>query len=224
MKKTVFGTRAWLPTAVLAATAMLATEIHAVAEEGDAASIKHKIKLGFNAAPVPLNMAGKNPDLVGLGSYIVNVQGECNGCHSAGPPTQYAPGGNPYFGQKPEKTNPATYLGGGRNFGPLIPGSADIISRNLTPDKSGKTLGGDSFTQFAETIRTGVDPDKLHPTCSSTSSGPCIPAPFDGSLLQIMPWPAYAKLTNQELRAIYEYLGAIPCVEGGPNQPASRCK
>jgi hypothetical protein len=30
--------------------------------------------------------------------------------------------------------NPHTYLGGGRNFGPLIPGSAPFISRNLTPD------------------------------------------------------------------------------------------
>jgi hypothetical protein len=64
-------------------------------------------------------MAGKNPALVGLGSYIVNAQADCDGCHSAGPQTEFAPGGNPYFGQ-PTKINPAMYLGGGRDFGPLL--------------------------------------------------------------------------------------------------------
>src|SRR5467141_5010624 len=75
-----------------------------------------KIQRGFEIAPVPLNLEGKNRALVGLGSYIVNGQGDCNGCHSAGPTTEFLPGGNPYFGQ-PEKINPATYLGGGRDFG-----------------------------------------------------------------------------------------------------------
>src|SRR5437667_8880857 len=55
------------------------------------------IQRGFETAPVPLNLEGKNRALVGLGSYIVNVVGDCNGCHSAGPTTEYARGGNPYF-------------------------------------------------------------------------------------------------------------------------------
>src|SRR5215471_5152886 len=76
-----------------------------------------RIKIGFAIAPVPLNLAGKNRALVGLGSYIVNAQSDCNGCHSAGPATEYSAGGNPYFGQ-PAKINPGTYLGGGRDFGP----------------------------------------------------------------------------------------------------------
>ena len=100
-----------------------------------------RVQIGLNAAPFPLDMRGKNPALVGLGSYFVNVAGDCDGCHSAGPQTEYAPGGNPYFHQK-EKINPATYLGGGRDFGALIPGSAHIISRNLTPDASGIPVGG----------------------------------------------------------------------------------
>ena len=49
-----------------------------------------KIKIGFAIAPVPLNLAGKNRALVGLGSYIVNAQADCNGCHSAGPATEFA--------------------------------------------------------------------------------------------------------------------------------------
>jgi len=146
-----------------------------------------RIKIGFAIAPVPLNLAGKNRALVGLGSYIVNAQADCNGCHSAGPPTEFAPGGNPYFGQ-PTQINPATYLGGGRDFGPF-PGPGPfphIISRNLTPDKTGA-------------------PD-----------GTCLPHPFDGSLLQIMPWPIYHNMTDRDLRAIYEYLSAIPCIAGPP--------
>jgi hypothetical protein len=55
-----------------------------------------RIQRGFEIAPVPLNLQGKNRALVGLGSYIVNAVGDRNGCHSAGPQTELAPGGNPY--------------------------------------------------------------------------------------------------------------------------------
>jgi hypothetical protein len=168
-------------------------------------------------------MKGKNVALVGLGSYIVNVAGDCDGCHSAGPPTQFAPGGNPYFNQ-PEQVNPATYLGGGRDFGALIPGSAHIISRNLTPDASGLPIGGDSLEKFMTTIRTGVDPDHLHPPCTGAPDANCIPHPFDGDLLQIMPWPNLRHLSDNDLRAIYEYLSTIPCVQGNyPGEDPHRC-
>ena len=94
-----------------------------------------KVQRGFDAAPVPLNLDGLDVGLVGLGSYIVNIQADCNGCHSAGPATEYTQG-SPYFGQ-PKVVNPAVYLGGGDDFGSLIPGTADIVSRNLTPDNTG---------------------------------------------------------------------------------------
>src|SRR5215468_6581091 len=151
-----------------------------------------RIQRGFEVAPVPLNLAGKNRALVGLGSYLVNAAGDCNGCHNAGPGNnQFLPGGNPYFGQ-PKMINPATYLGGGRDFGPLVPGgSAHIISRNLTPDKTGLPEGGHTFEEFLQIIRTGVDMDHLHPTCTGAPDGICLPPPFDGALLQIMPWPIY---------------------------------
>jgi hypothetical protein len=182
-----------------------------------------RIEIGLRAAPVPLNMNGKNPAQVGLGSYLVNVAGDCNGCHSAGPQTEYARGGNPFFGQ-PAQTNPATYLGGGRDFGALIPGSAHIISRNLTPDSSGLPEGGNSFEEFVQIMRTGMDPDQMHPTCTGAPNANCIPAPFDGSLLQVMPWPNFKDLSDHDLRAIYEYLKAVPCVEGNyPGETASRC-
>jgi hypothetical protein len=176
-----------------------------------------KVRKGFQIAPVPLNLKGKDHELVGLGSYIVNAQADCDGCHSAGPQTEFLPGGNPYFGQ-PEKINPATYLGGGRDFGPY-PGpnsSVHIISRNLTPDKTGRAEGGETFAGFLHIIRTGEDVDHLHPTCSATVTTNCLPPPFKGELLQIMPWNVYRNMTNRDLRAIYEYLSAVPCIEGPP--------
>ena len=173
-----------------------------------------RVRRGFEIAPVPLNLAGKNRELVGLGSYLVNVF-DCNGCHSAGPPTEFARGGNPYFDQ-PKVVNQATYLGGGRDFGPLIPGTPHIVSRNLTPDKTGRPEGGNTFEQFRQIIRTGVDLDSLHPPCPAAN---CLPPPFDGNLLQVMPWPNYQDMTDHDLRAIYEYLSAVPCIEG-PATPA----
>jgi len=176
-----------------------------------------KVRKGFQIAPVPLNLKGKDQELVGLGSYIVNAQGDCNGCHSAGPQTEFLPGGNPFFGQ-PQKINPATYLGGGRDFGPY-PGpnsSVHIISRNLTPDKTGRAEGGEPFAEFLHIIRTGEDVDHLHPTCSATVTTNCLPPPFKGELLQIMPWNIYRNMTNRDLRAIYEYLSAVPCIAGPP--------
>ncbi len=182
-----------------------------------------RVQLGFAAAPVPLNMKGKDPALVGLGSYYVNVAGDCNGCHSAGPPSEYTRGGNPFFNQ-PEQLNTATYLGGGRDFGALIPGSAHIVSRNLTPDASGLPEGGNTFDQFVLIMRTGADLDHRHPPCAGAPDASCIPAPFDGNLLQIMPWPNLKNLSDHDLRAIYEYLGAVPCIQGNdPFEPANRC-
>jgi len=180
---------------------------------------RDRIKQGFAIAPVPLNLAGLDQNLVGLGSYIVNAVSDCNACHNAGPGNnQFLKGGNPYFSQ-PKKINPATYMGGGRNFGPFVPGSADIITRNLTPDKTGLPEGGRTFAEFVRVIRTGADLDNHHPTCPvGVLNTGCVPPPFDGSLLQIMPWFNFQDMNDHDLAAIYEYLRAIPCV-AGPADP-----
>src|SRR6266446_8727888 len=71
-----------------------------------------RIQLGFANAPVTLQLKGKNRALVGLGSYLVNVAGDCNACHNPGPGNnQFVTGGNPYQGQ-PKIINQETYLGG----------------------------------------------------------------------------------------------------------------
>jgi hypothetical protein len=181
-----------------------------------------RIQRGLDIAPVHLTLEGKNRALVGLGSYIVNATVPCNECHGAGPAlNQFLPGDNPYFGQT-AVIDPTAYLGGGRSFGAPVTGSAVIISRNLTPDKTGLPIGGHTFGEFVQIMRTGVDLDHLHPTCATGPDGKpvvttsCIPAPFDGDLLQTMPWPGLRNLTQHDLRAIYEYLSAVPCVAGPP--------
>jgi hypothetical protein len=210
---------------VLAGMLSSSPRTRATADDND--SNESKIQRGFEIAPVPLNLDGKDRELVGLGSYIVNAQADCDGCHSAGPPTEFARGGNPYFGQ-PEKINPATYLGGGRDFGPFpspnSPNLKHLFSRNLTPNKTGMPEGGRTFAEFRQIIRTGVDLDLplVHPNCSAGQID-CLPFPFRGDLLQVMPWPIYMNMTEHDLRAIYEYLSAIPCIDTiVPGQPQLR--
>ncbi len=208
-------------TATVTALALLAGLLAArPARAQDFDSGEARVRRGFEIAPVPLNLHGKDHNLVGLGSYLVNAVASCNDCHSAGPQTAYAPGGNPYFkGNPPTVVNPATYLGGGRDFGPLLPGTPDIVSRNLTPDRTGRPAGGLTFAQFAHVLRTGQDLDHLHPNCSATVTSNCFPPfqPFNGDLLQIMPWPVYQNMAERDLRAIYEYLSAVPCIAGPPS-------
>lgn len=187
-------------------------------EEGDDEKAEARIERGFQLAPVHLQYDRENRKLVGLGSYYVNGMVDCNGCHSLGPATEFAPGGNPYLRIPPftgtEQINTATYLAGGRDFGPV--GSVPhLYSRNLTPDKSGRPEGGRTFAEFVQIMRHGTDLDHLHLNCTAPGvPANCFAPPFNGDLLQVMPWPQFKNMTDHDLRAIYEYLKAIPCNPG----------
>jgi hypothetical protein len=212
------------------------------------------VRIGFEIAPVPLNLQGKDPWKVGLGSFLVNASADCNRCHTGGGPPNfnYANGGNPYFGQK-TKTDPNTYLEGGTDFGPAVPPvpgvypppaywlpsgpyvGPDIISRNLTPDKTGRPEGGRTLEQFRQILRRGTDFDGIHPPCTEPPADPttatCVPPPVDGDLLQVMPSPVFHNMTDHQIEAIYEYLSAIPCIDntnstpprGAPNELRNDC-
>jgi hypothetical protein len=72
-------------------------------------------------------------------------------------------------------------------------------------------------------MKTGTDLDHLHPTCTGAPNAGCVPAPYDGNLLQIMPWPSFQEMTDHNLRAIYEYLSAIPYSRtAGTESPSQR--
>lgn len=204
---------------ILLGTMLAAPRVQANDDE-HSSSDEARIALGLEIAPVPLHYSKQDRRAVGLGSYIVNAVIGCNGCHSAGPATEFAAGHNPYqrLGafMPPKIVNPATYLGGGRDFGQIGPISSatvppHIVSRNLTPDASGVPVGG--FGEFYSSLRTGIDPDLLHPNCNGTTiTSNCFPAPFNGTLLQVMPWPELQELSDHDLLAIYTYLTAIPCI------------
>lgn len=159
-----------------------------------------RIIRGFQIAPVPLNLEGKNVALVGLGSYIVNAQGGCNDCHTAPP---YAAGGDPFAGE-PKKVNAARYLAGGIPFGdPTNPDTP--VSRNLTPRANGLPANL-TWEQFLQVLRTGADLKHRRPFAPSE----------DHDLLQVMPWPVFQDMTTRDLRAIYEYLRSIPSLPSNP--------
>jgi hypothetical protein len=62
---------------------MLSTSARLQAQDSSEGAL---VQLGYSIAPVPLNLTGKDQNLVGLGSYLVNAVGDCNGCHTAGNP------------------------------------------------------------------------------------------------------------------------------------------
>jgi hypothetical protein len=136
---------------------------------------------------IMLDLRHKNRALVGLGSYLVNAVGGCNDCHTAPPYTK-----DPYaFLGAPKQINNECYLAGGTPFGP--PGPDTPVSRDITPFEDGKPAGL-TREQFIHVIRTGEDPDE------------------PGHVLEVMPWPVYQEMTDRDLRAIYEYLSAIPAI------------
>jgi hypothetical protein len=203
----------------LAVLSVTSPRIHA-----DSSNTDSEVQIGFAIAPVKLNLTGKDPALVGKGSYIVNAKGDCTGCHNSpdiGP--VFAMGGNPYFGQLPAVVNPKSYLGGGTKFGP-IPGSGPggvgpliVYSRNLTPDVTGMPEGGHTFQEFLTIMRTGKDFDHAHPACPTLGVDGCIASPpSDGDVLQVMPWPIFHNMSDNDLLAVYTYLSAIPCISHGP--------
>lgn len=144
-----------------------------------------KVRIGLSYAKdqgIHLDLKGRNRALVGMGSYLVNAVGGCNDCHTAPPYIQ-----DPYaFLGAPKQINAPCYLAGGTPFGPFV-------SRDITPWENGKPAGL-TFQGFRHVIRTGEDPDN------------------PGQLLQVMPWPVYQAMTDGDLRAIYEYLSAIPAI------------
>jgi hypothetical protein len=190
MKKNAFHRRHAFWAAAFATITLLGTP--ALSEnrgDGDGDGDEARVRRGFEIVPpgVLLNLVGKKRALVGLGSYIVNTGG-CIDCHTH--PT-YSVGGDPFKGE-PERVNAEQYLSGGRTFGPFK-------APNLTPDFAGKPAGL-TLVDFIKTLRTGHNPNDP-----------------PGSILQVMPWPVYGKMTDHDLRAVYEYLRAVPALPDNPN-------
>jgi len=74
-----------------------------------------------------------------------------------------------------------------------------VTAPNLRPElgTTPPLPAGRTYPLFVEEMRFGIDPD-------------------DGHILQVMPWPDFQDMTRQDLRAIYEYLSALPAVAPPP--------
>ncbi|HLH03531.1 MAG TPA: hypothetical protein VKX25_12220 [Bryobacteraceae bacterium] len=148
---------------------------------------------GKAISPVALNLGNRHPSLVYLGSYIVNAHGSCNSCHTC---PSYR-GTNPYNGllpTDPTPVNAANFLSGGT---PFVNGT--IVAPSLTPDSSGKP-GGLTYAQFKSAMHDGAS---VH---------------SPGHILQVMPWPIYRNMDENDFRAVYAYLSAIPSAPSGAGQ------
>jgi hypothetical protein len=95
------------------------------------------------------------------------------------------------------------------------------MSRNLTPDDSGKPRGL-TEAEFMQVMRQGkdvsCDPNRpnpptyggvVDPVCS-TPEGRGAGVSFNPGVLQTMSWPTYHSMTDTDLKAIYAYLSALP--------------
>jgi hypothetical protein len=180
---------------------------------------KSKVQEGYRLSPIPknqLNLKGKNRDLVGLGSYLVNGTSDCSGCHSfpqflpqgdnagsnpaAGSPFEGIPSDQGLNTQLVANYNVSHYLAGGQCFGPFM-------ARNITPDQNGLPEGL-TEAEFITAMRTGAD---VH--CDNDPSDPICDLGPPTPVLQVMPWPSYHGMTDRDLKAIYAYLSALPSTQ-----------
>jgi hypothetical protein len=178
--------RAVLPVAALcAALAFAATPSGSAYADNDKKDDidRSVVQQGFDASPIPkakLNLKGRDPAQVGLGSYLVNGSGDCNGCHTF--PRFLRPGGTAP-GTNGNFTGNVTAKGSNRNFGnPYLdpPGDGQPLngqlqantnvdhflaggrcfgffqSRNISPDDSGKPRGL-TEAEFIQVMRQGKD-------------------------------------------------------------------
>ena len=148
----------------------------------------HAIGSAVSWAPVPVDLTNKSTLLAQRGAYLVRLI-NCASCHST--VAQKA-------GTKAEvdgwNVTPEYYLSGGKVYG-TAPNVAKAA--NLTPDALGNPAGL-SLKQFKAAMRQGI---------SSIDSSKKIVS---------MPWPTYATMADTDVKAIYEYLRAIPPLTMGP--------
>ena len=100
-----------------------------------------------------------------------------------------------YFFGKPDMSR---YLGGS-DVGFEIPGLGVFVGRNITPDKE-TGIGDWTTDQIVAALQTGVRPDGR-------------------TLAPIMPWHAFATLTEDDVNAVVAFLQSLPPVNNAVPGP-----
>lgn len=133
--------------------------------------------------PAPGTGTPHDPEEVSRGRYLVALLG-CGSCHTDGA-----------LEGRPDQNRLLAGSGTGIAYSnPLVESRPGVVyPPNLTPDRE-TGIGNWSVEQIAKQLRTGID----------NHGGRSIP---------VMPWPAYAKITPEDARAIAVYLKSLPPVK-----------
>jgi len=152
---------------------------------------------------------GVDPDKLARGKYLVTVAG-CNDCHT---PWKLGPNGpepdmtrmlsghpqDMTLSRPPKPEGPWIVAAAATNTAWSGPWGVSYTA-NLTPD-SETGLGKWTQRNFTETIRTGRHMGRGRP------------------ILPPMPIPMYKNFTDEDLEAIFTYLGTIPAVNNRVPEP-----
>lgn len=165
------------------------------------------------AASAPKSTAAVDPKAhVERGAYLVTVAG-CNDCHT--PWKMGANGPEPDMTRQlsghPEQiviTAPAASPGGEWRNGLVFGGTMTSFSgpwgvsfsANLTPDQN-TGLGIWTEEMFIKALRTGRHYGVSRP------------------ILPPMPWPSFARMTDEDLKSVFAYLRSIPPVSNHVPDP-----
>ncbi len=161
------------------------------------------------------------PDAVARGEYLVTL-GHCHDCHTPWamtdegrpePDMSRMLSGHPADLEMPVPPDlaqsPWVWIGAGTNTAFAGPWGISY-AMNLTPDPSG--MGAWDEEIFIEAMRTGQHWGQSRP------------------ILPPMPWPNLAKMTDEDLKALFAYLSSIPPISNQvpeavlaepPGQPTS---
>lgn len=137
----------------------------------------------LDALPEPRELREKapGPGAPEYGRYLTEIAG-CMGCHTKAD-RRGLPVGAPYAG--------------GREFPVPAPGGGTVRSANLTPhDRAG--LGRWTKQAFVERFRTRA--------VEAVAEQPIEPGGYNS----VMPWWAWARMSDDDLGAIYDFLRSLP--------------
>jgi mono/diheme cytochrome c family protein len=154
-------------------------------------------------------------DLLSRGKYLVTIGG-CHDCHSPkkfgpnGPSLDETlllsghPAGSPLPPVDTKALSPGSWLLFSGDITAYIGPWGISYSANLTPDST-TGIGAWSEETFVKTIRTGKH-------LGQEGGRPILPP---------MPWQGVAQMTDEDLKAVYTYLQALPPVKNQVPAPVS---
>jgi mono/diheme cytochrome c family protein len=195
----------WIPASIVAAGAAL---FLAGCHWTDAsADTPHATRSQAFAVPAP----GSYPaEMVERGAYLVTIGG-CNDCHTPFKMGEHGP--EPDLSRMlqghPEEVvvtsapamEPGPFIWAGSHTNTAFAGPWGVsFARNLTPDVN-TGIGSWDETIFMNTIRNGRHWGVARP------------------ILPPMPWFNYAKMTDEDLRAVFAYLRSIPPIHNRIPEP-----